>query len=78
MIKAGDKVVCIVNKSLYEINKIYEISDTQFFSEDGIYHKIFYGDKNYMHFWYHDRSIGEEFIPLSEWREQQIKAVLDD
>ena len=83
MIKAGDKVICI-NSYYDEINFMTEIpceigdicivDEIRKHSYDGtIYSIVLFGD------WTFDKNIfSKYFIPIAEWREQQIKSVLDD
>ena len=76
----GDKVVSICNDSLYEVNRVYVISDTRLLNndEDKKYLQIYYGDEVYMNFWFKEENISDYFIPLADARELQIKSVLED
>ena len=79
MIKAGDKVICI-KTDIYgelpcEVGGIYVVDDIRTRSYDGkiisivIFTDYLFDDIN---------NFIKYFIPIAEWREQQIKSVLDD
>ena len=86
MIKAGDKVVCIedynsfifdVIKQKYIKGKIYKIIDIN--GEYDIYIEGEIKNKNgWIGHWFYTNSFSKYFIPLAEYREQQIKSVLDE
>jgi hypothetical protein len=85
MFKKGDKLIYIVDdKSGYKKGEIYEICDIQSFkgedynSPEGIYYKVFYDTKLHTYFWFYDINMSDYFITLAEWREQQIKTIIDD
>ena len=83
MSKPGDKVVCIrldyingvgdLSKLSLNIGQIYIVEHVELYSVSvcgylfGIYDET-----------WKIRSFSDYFIPLSEWREKQIKIVLDD
>ena len=54
-----------------EVGDICIVNDV--YSYDGtIYSIVLFGD------WIFDNIFSKYFIPIAEWREQQIKSVLDD
>ena len=80
MIKRGDKVVCIKNfETVYEGGKVYKVDWLQTTTND-----VYIAEEN--HFGMYGFSLtngntlcfNEYFILLSEYREQQMKTILDD
>jgi hypothetical protein len=87
MINVGDKVICLkdyvvygfLSKHTYKENKIYEVLT----SEIGVsQYRIFINDEENAGLWFdlitNKDFYSKYFITLAEWREQQIKIVLDD
>jgi hypothetical protein len=78
MIKRGDKVVCIKNfETIYEVGKIYKVDCIN------SYNYVYIAEENHFgrYGFYIEESItlyfNQYFILLSEYRENQIKSVLD-
>ena len=65
------KVVCVVERLHIKIGKVYEIIES---NDRGNYYRLFDDLDDGVGTWYHKNN----FILLSEFREQQIKTILDD
>lgn len=84
MYKVGDKFICVVYNEYnnYVIGNIIQIiGEAKYLSSlcvsyDCIYYCIYVNEEVRETFF--DDEIHDYFIPLAEWRERQIKSVIDE